>query len=85
MALDRANSKSRNTSTERFVVCLRSGEYAASLEPRKLYVALPDQDAERQGEIRIIDESGEDYLYPAELFAPISVREGLRRALLAAP
>lgn len=65
-------------------MCLRNTDYPASLEPRKLYVAIRDGDAARHGEIRVIDESGEDYLYPAELFAPVTVKERARKAILAA-
>jgi hypothetical protein len=54
-----------------FVVCLRNSGYKASLEPRKLYKALPDAAAEKHGQIRIVDESGEDYLYPASFFLSV--------------
>src|SRR5258708_35074120 len=66
----------------RLVLCVRNTGYPASLEPRKLYVALPDRDAATHGRLRVIDESGEDYLFPASLFAPIRLKAGLRRALL---
>jgi hypothetical protein len=56
-----------------FVVCIDSGHYPASLERHKIYRALPDEDAEAEGDIRIIDESGEDYLYPASFFVPIDL------------
>lgn len=42
--------------------------YSCSLEVGKLYVSIPDPDAEKDGLIRVIDESGEDYLYPKEWF-----------------
>lgn len=68
----------------RFVVCLNNSEYPASLELHKIYRVLPDQDAAEDGDLRIIDESGEDYLYPAEWFAalrvPQVVEESLKRA-----
>jgi len=51
-----------------FVVCIHNGEYQASLELHKIYRVLPDEEAAEEGDIRIIDESGEDYLYPAEWF-----------------
>ena len=54
-----------------FVMCLSNDGYAASLEPRKIYVALRDAVAERQGLLRVADESGEDYLYSRERFAPL--------------
>ena len=53
----------------RYVLCLKNEDYPASLEVRKVYLAISDQEAETHGLIRIIDESGEDYLYPAEYFA----------------
>jgi hypothetical protein len=53
----------------RFVVCLRNAGYPASLELHKLDRAPSDQDAKREGDLRIVDESGDDYLYPAKWFA----------------
>ena len=52
----------------RFVICIDNSEYPASLEVRKIYEALGDEKAESEGFIRIIDESGEDYVYPARNF-----------------
>ena len=49
----------------RFAVCVNNSEYPASLEIHKIYRVIPDKDAEREGDLRIIDESGEDYLYPS--------------------
>ncbi len=69
---------------KRFVVCVRNTGYPASLELRKIYQALPDADAEAHGLIRVIDESGEDYLYPERFFRalelPQDVEIALRRA-----
>ena len=70
--------------TRRLVLCLRNKGYEASLERRKIYQVLPDQDAARHGQLRVIDESGEDYLYPEKFFAPITLPRTLRRAVLAA-
>jgi len=56
-----------------FVVCINNEGYAASLEPRKIYRVIPDPRAAEHQMIRVIDESGEDYLYPADYFVPISV------------
>jgi len=67
-----------------FVMCLSNDGYAASLEPRKIYVALRDAVAERQGLLRVADESGEDYLYSRERFAPLSLPPALQQALAAA-
>ena len=54
-----------------FLVCVCNEGYEASLELRKLYEKITDKEAEKHGQVRIIDESGEDYLYPAEFFAPV--------------
>jgi len=69
---------------KRFVVCVRNTGYPASLELRKIYQALPDADAEAHHLVRVIDESGEDYLYPEKFFLaldlPQVVETALRRA-----
>ncbi|SRR6266571_7821646 len=57
----------------RFVICVRSGSYRASLQPRKIYRVLDDPKAEEHALLRVVDESGEDYLFPASLFVPIEV------------
>ena len=56
---------------KKFLLCVANKGYEASLELRKLYEQLPDKEAERHNQVRIIDESGEDYLYPTDFFAPI--------------
>ena len=66
----------------RFVVCTDNSGYEASLELYKIYPVLPDPDAERDGDLRIIDESGEDYLFAADRFIAINVPETLERAML---
>jgi hypothetical protein len=66
------------------VLCLRNDGYEVSLEPRKIYEVLSDRDAAAHNQLRVIDESGEDYLYPAALFASIALPQSLRRAVLAA-
>jgi hypothetical protein len=65
----------------RHVVCLRNDGYRVSLERRKIYVALIDPEAERRGLVRVVDESGEDYLYPIGFFAGIRVPPELARPL----
>ena len=65
-----------------FVVCIRNTGHRASLELHKIYRAMPDAAAEAEGDIRVVDESGEDYLYPAAWFAPIKVPAAVRRTLL---
>jgi hypothetical protein len=69
------------TKTVGFVVCVRNKGFAASLETRKLYPFLSDPDAEAHNLIRVIDESGEDYLYPARLFRRLSLPSDIQRAL----
>jgi len=56
-----------------FLLCVDNAGYEASLEVRKVYEKLPDREAERHNQVRIIDESGEDYLYPSEFFAPVKL------------
>jgi hypothetical protein len=64
-----------------YVICLRNDGVPASLECRKIYELLPDPAAELAGMSRIIDESGEDYLYPSAWFAPIALTNELQTAL----
>jgi hypothetical protein len=65
----------------RFLLCIRS-EGSDDLEPRKVYQVLPDRAASREGYVRVVDESGEDYLYPAEYFAPLRLPVAIARELL---
>lgn len=67
-----------------FVACVDNSGYLASLELHKIYRVLPDEDAARDGDIRVIDESGEDYLYSADRFVPIDVPKPLERSILRA-
>ncbi len=60
-------------STPTFAVCIRNSGYEVSLELRKLYEVLPDNQAEAYGRLRVIDESGEDYLFPEEFFCSVAV------------
>jgi len=64
-----------------FAVCLRNDDFSVSLEVRKLYPVLRDAEAEAQNLIRVVDESGEDYLYPAKLFRKLALPGNLERAL----
>ena len=73
--------KTCKTSRPRFAICVDNSEYPASLELHKVYRVLPDEDATRDGDVRVIDESGEDYLYPAEYFVVIEVPHETARAL----
>ena len=66
----------------RFAVCIRNEGYEASVELHKIYRVLPDLEAKQDGDLRVIDESGEDYLYPAEWFVPIEVPAAVEVSLL---
>jgi hypothetical protein len=59
----------------RFVLGVKAGTYKASLEPRKVYRVVEDPVAEAKSLLRVVDETGEDYLFPASLFVPIEVPE----------
>jgi len=67
-----------------FAVCIRNSEHPASLELRKLYQVIPDPSAATLGQVRIIDESGEDYLYPAADFLFVDLPHAVEIALLKA-
>jgi hypothetical protein len=87
MGLARKNTKSSGLSTNaaaRFVLCVRNRDYPASLELRKVYRLLKDEQASRHRQVRVIDESGEDYLYPEEYFVPIKLPQAAERAVLKA-
>lgn len=64
-----------------FVVCIKNEGYQASLEPRKIYQVVPDKEAEGHKMLRVIDESGEDYLFPASFFSPITLPQTLIKEL----
>jgi hypothetical protein len=68
----------------RFVVCIRNDGYELDLALNKVYEVIPDPSAERSGWIRIVDETGEDYLYPESFFQGIEVPNPLREGLLRA-
>jgi hypothetical protein len=70
--------------SKQFVVCVNNQGYSASLEKRKIYVALRDLAAEKHGLMRVVDESGEDYLYPKTFFRSIALPLAIKRAVLAA-
>jgi hypothetical protein len=72
------------THSKQLVVCISNDGYPVSLERRKIYVAIHDPLSEKQGLMRIIDESGEDYLYPKAFFRSIALPESIKRAVLAA-
>ena len=69
---------------KKFAVCVENEGYPVSLELRKIYVRLPDEKAKRHGLVRVVDESGEDYLYPARFFVSIRVPQAVQEAFLRA-
>ena len=90
MASAAKNSKSNVSSTEigrrqhQFVICVRNDENPASLELRKLYEVIPDGKAAKHRMLRIVDESGEDYLYPEDYFIAVKLPQAVGRAVLSA-
>jgi hypothetical protein len=66
------------------VVCINNEGYTVSLEKRKIYLALRDEQAEKRGLLRVVDESGEDYLYPKAFFRSIALPQAVKKAVLAA-
>lgn len=69
---------------KQLVVCIDNAGYPASLERRKIYIALSDREAEKHGLARIIDESGDDYLYPKSFFRTIALPQSVKKAVLSA-
>lgn len=69
---------------KQLVVCVDNQGYSVSLEKRKIYVMLRDAMAEKHGLLRIVDESGEDYLYPKMFFRSIALPQSVKKAVLAA-
>ena len=83
--LGRKKSRSNGSSPKKvtgggYVVCVKNGEYPASLELRKIYQLVPDRVAATSGLVRVVDESGEDYLYPADYFVAIKLSPPAERA-----
>jgi hypothetical protein len=73
----------RETKHKKFVVCIKNDQ-SEDLELRKVYRVLPDSKASRDGYLRIVDESGEDYLYPESYFIPVSLSLKAQEAMLVA-
>jgi hypothetical protein len=72
------------SASKHLVVCVSNKGYPASLETRKIYIAVRDAVSEKQGFLRVIDESGDDYVYPRAFFRPIELPQTIKRAVLAA-
>ena len=73
--------KTRRPLTNHFAICIDNAEYPASLEKHKIYCIIQDKDAEQDGDLRVIDESGEDYLYPSERFVMVDLPRDIVRVL----
>ena len=71
-----------NDKGRHFAVCIRNEEYEESLELRKIYEVLEDSNAAKHNMIRVIDEEGEDYLYPREWFLPIDLPQKIEQAIV---
>jgi len=92
MASAKKKSNANATSTSRqkrrdesqFVVCVANDGYPASLELHKIYRVLPDNEAKRDGDLRVIDESGEDYLNPSKWFVSVKIPQAVKTSLLRA-
>jgi hypothetical protein len=73
----------RRKATPRFAICIKNAEFPVSLELHKIYRVLPDEEAERDEDLRVVDESGEDYLYPAGYFVLVDLPPNVEVALQA--
>lgn len=72
----------KDSKTEsQFVICVKNEGYPASLDLRKIYRVIPDPEATELHMLRVVDESGEDYLYPVDFFVPIKLTRVVRKAL----
>ena len=67
---------------QEFIICVNNREYEASLERWKVYVAIPDDLAKKQNLRRVIDESGEDYLFPSDYFVPLTLPKVVQDAMM---
>ncbi|MCP4155381.1 MAG: hypothetical protein GY757_47085 [bacterium] len=76
--------QTKKTGKRKFVVCINNDDFPASLELHKIYRMLPDEDAAADGDIRVVDESGEDYLFSTSCFVAIDVPNVVKDSLLQA-
>lgn len=74
--------KRKKTVSPQFAVCMKNTGYPSSLELHKIYRVIPDEDAAEDGDIRVVDESGEDYLYPAKWFTELKVPQEVQESLM---
>jgi hypothetical protein len=76
--------KQKKKPAHKFAVCVNNADYPVALELHKIFRVLPDVDATEDGDIRVIDESGEDYLYPAEYFVFVDLPQAVEKSMLRA-
>jgi hypothetical protein len=76
--------KRTKIASARLLICVENKGYTASLEKRKIYVSLSDPLAAKYDHVRVIDESGEDYIYPKQFFMPVTLPHAVRKAVLKA-
>jgi hypothetical protein len=74
----------RKKAARRFAVCVKNDGYEAALERNKIYLVVADREAEKDGDVRVVDESGEDYLYPAAWFIAVDLPKAVEASLLKA-
>jgi hypothetical protein len=77
----RRRRRSRLPRSARFVVCVENNGYEASLERNKIYLVLPDAEAEASGDLRVVDESGEDYLFAAKRFVAVDLPDAVQASV----
>jgi hypothetical protein len=83
-SISKSSACSSRRKQQRFVVCIDNDGYRASLLVRKIYRAIDDQAARHEGMLRVIDESGEDYLYDSQRFVPVKLAPDAERAIIKA-
>ena len=74
--------KKRNGTSKQFVICIDNSDYLASLELHKVYAVLPDERAAEDDYLRVVDESGEDYLYAAKRFVPVELPRQVKLSVM---
>src|SRR5262245_29776284 len=72
----------KQSKKKRFVICIDNSDYPASLELHKVYTGLPDEKAAKDDFIRVVDESGEDYLYSARRFVSVELPERVKQSII---
>ncbi|MCU1267121.1 MAG: hypothetical protein JWM21_3439 [Acidobacteria bacterium] len=76
--------KQKKIPAHKFAVCVNNTDYPVALELHKIYRVMPDEEAAEDNDIRVVDESGEDYLYPAAYFVLVDLPQAVEKSLLQA-